>query len=70
MFEQSNLVNNLRSFTYKCKRGKVQHLHLQIVFMSYFYNPVYERTTTVVVVVTVVGVVVVVVVVVVVGNLR
>ena len=23
------------------KRGKVQHIHMQIVFMSYFYNPVY-----------------------------
>ena len=24
-----------------CKRNKVQHLHVQIVRMSYFYNSVY-----------------------------
>ena len=33
LFEQSNLVN--------IKLGKVQHLHVQIVCMSYFDNPVY-----------------------------
>ena len=24
-----------------CKKGKVQHLYVQIVCVSYFYNPVY-----------------------------
>ena len=24
-----------------CKRDKVQHLHVQIVCLSYFYNPAY-----------------------------
>ena len=35
-FEQIYLVNNTRSFMYKFKRGKVQHLHVQIVCISYF----------------------------------
>ena len=42
-FEQSNLLNNMAcvlSHTNR-KRGKVQHLHVQIVCMRDFYNPVY-----------------------------
>ena len=35
-FEQSNLVNNMRSFTYKFWKSKVQHLHVQIVWWVIF----------------------------------
>ena len=41
-FEQSHPVNNMRFFLRtNCKRAKDQHLHVQIVCMSYFYNSVY-----------------------------
>ena len=41
-FETNFLVKDLRFFLRtNCKRAKDQHLHVQIVCMSYFYNSVY-----------------------------
>ena len=38
------LVNNLRYFKYELEKEQSQHLHVQIVCLSYFYNPVYWIT--------------------------
>ena len=40
-FEQSNLVNNVRFSPTNSNKGKVQHLHVQILGMTYFDNPIY-----------------------------
>ena len=43
-FEQRNLVSNMRSFTYKLLKGQSATSssdHVQVVYMSYFYNLVY-----------------------------
>ena len=43
-FEQSNLVNNVLLSPTNSNRGKVQHVHMQIASVSYFYSPVYYIT--------------------------
>ena len=40
-FEQSNLVNNVRFSPTNSNKGKVQHVHVQILGITYFDNPVY-----------------------------